>query len=229
MKVLIACEESQEVCNAFRELGHEAYSCDVQAPSGGHPEQHILSDAVATINSGIVTTMDGATHNIGCWDLLIAHPPCTYLSNAGARWLQAGHKLNQERYQKGLEAKDFFMKFYNAPIKYICVENPIPSSVYEMPKPTQTIQPYEYYGELHPWTKKTCLWLKGLPSLVPVEAVPPQGPYCPSGTSANKGIVRNRGAAKRGEDAKNRAKTFHGVAMAMAKQWDEFFKRENNK
>lgn len=84
MKVLIACEESQEVCNAFRELGHEAYSCDVQAPSGGHPEQHILSDAVATINSGIVTTMDGATHNIGCWDLLIAHPPCTYLSNAGA-------------------------------------------------------------------------------------------------------------------------------------------------
>lgn len=105
------------------------------------------------------------------------------------------------------------MKFYNAPIKYICVENPIPSSVYEMPKPTQTIQPYEYYGELHPWTKKTCLWLKGLPSLVPVEAVPPQGPYCPSGTSANKGIVRNRGAAKRGEDAKIEPK------HSMASQW----------
>lgn len=116
------------------------------------------------------------------------------------------------------------MKFYNAPIKYICVENPVPSSIYEMPKATQAIQPYEYYGAAHPWTKKTCLWLKGLQPLSPVESVISQGPYCPSGTSANKGIVRNRGAAKRGEDAKNRAKTFPGVARAMAEQWSEYLK-----
>lgn len=224
MKVLIACEESQEVCKAFRALGHEAYSCDVQEPSGGHPEWHIFGDAVAATRGGKIVTMDGVAHDIGDWDLLIAHPPCTYLSNAGARWLWAGHKLNQDRYQKGLEAKNFFMTFYNAPIKYICVENPVPSSIYDMPQYTQAVQPYEYYGKLHPWTKKTCLWLKNLPSLIPTEAVVPQGPYCPSGTSANKGIVRNRGAAKRGEDAKNRAKTFHGIALAMAEQWSEYLK-----
>lgn len=170
--------------------------------------------------------MDGIQHYVEQWDLLIAHPPCTYLSNAGARWLWAGHKLNQERYQQGLEAKEFFMAFYNAPIKHICVENPIPSAVYKMPKPSQMIQPYEFYGKDHPWTKKTCLWLKGLPNLVPVEAVEPKGPYCPCGTSANKGNVRNRGAAKRGEDAKNRAKTFHGVARAFAEQFTAYIESE---
>lgn len=224
MKILIACEESQEVCKAFRELGHEAYSCDIQEPSGGHPEWHILGDAIAATKGGQIATMDGIVHNIDCWDLLIAHPPCTYLSNAGARWLWAGHKLNQERYLKGLDAKAFFMEFYNAPIKHICVENPVPSSIYEMPKSTQTIQPHEFYGAAHPWTKKTCLWLKDLPALCPVEPVISQGPYCPSGTSANKGIARNRGAAKRGEDAKNRAKTFSGIARAMAEQWSEYLK-----
>lgn len=87
MKILIACEESQEVCKAFRSLGYEAYSCDIQPPSGGHPEWHIMGDAVAAVDGGKMTTMDGVTHDVGRWDLLIAHPPCTYLSNAGARWL----------------------------------------------------------------------------------------------------------------------------------------------
>ena len=206
-------------------LGHEAYSCDIQPPSGGHPEWHILGNALAALQGGQIVTMDGTQHYVEQWDLLIAHPPCTYLSNAGARWLWAGHKLNQERYQQELEAKEFFMAFYNAPIKHICVENPIPSAVYEMPKPSQMIQPYEFYGKDHPWTKKTCLWLKGLPNLVPVEAVEPKGPYCPCGTSANKGNVRNRGAAKRGEDAKNRAKTFHGIARAFAEQFSEYIER----
>ena len=103
VKVLVACEESQRVCTAFRELGHEAYSCDVQECSGGHPEWYIQGDVLPYIDgSCIFTTMDGAAHRIdGTWDLLIAHPPCTYLSNAGARHLWKGHVLNQERYEKG--------------------------------------------------------------------------------------------------------------------------------
>ena len=92
MKVLIACEESQEVCKAFRALGHEAYSCDIQEPSGGHPEWHIMGDALKAIEGGQVTTMDKQTHNVGKWDLLIAHPPCTYLTVTGNRW------FNTERY-----------------------------------------------------------------------------------------------------------------------------------
>lgn len=219
VKVLVACEESQTVCKAFRERGHEAYSCDIQEPSGGHPEWHILGDALKAIEGGQIVTMDGKAHDIGKWDLLIAHPPCTYLSNAGARWLFAGHKLNQDRYAKGLGAKDFFMKFYNADIPHICVENSAPSAIYEMPKASQSIQPYQYYGKNHPYTKKTCLWLKELPLLIPVEEVAPTGPYCPCGTHAHKGDARFYGAAKRGEDAKNRAKTFPGIAAAMAEQW----------
>lgn len=146
MNVLVACEESQEVCKAFRAKGHEAYSCDLQECSGSHPEWHIMGDALAVINGRCAfQTMDGARHEIsGTWDLLIAHPPCTFLSNAGARWLYKGGKLNQERYQKGLAAKDFFMKFYNADCPRIAVENPIPSSVYEMPQYSQTVQPYEH-------------------------------------------------------------------------------------
>lgn len=109
MRVLVACEESQAVCLAFRERGHEAYSCDIQEPSGGHPEWHILGDALKAVNGGQVTTMDGLAHNVGQWDLLIAHPPCTYLSNAGAcRLYPHKGKLDKARYAKGLEAKAFF-------------------------------------------------------------------------------------------------------------------------
>ena len=112
MKVLVACEESQRVCVAFRKRGHEAYSCDIQEPSGGHPEWHILGDALKVIEGGKVATMDGKMHEINRWDLLIAHPPCTYLSNAGARWLYAGGKLNEERYAKGLDGKKVFFYGY---------------------------------------------------------------------------------------------------------------------
>lgn len=157
MNVLIACEESQRVCMAFRERGHNAFSCDVQEPSGGHPEWHILGDALEIINPncgvGIsFETMDGMLHTItGKWDLLIAHPPCTYLSNAGARHLWKNHELNVERYNKGMIGREFFMKFYNADCPKICIENPIPSKIYELPKYTQIIQPYEHG---HPFTKK---------------------------------------------------------------------------
>ena len=116
MKVLIACEESQTVCKAFRARGHEAYSCDIQEPSGGKPEWHILGDALEAIKGGTIVTMDGQVHDVGKWDLLIAHPPCTYLSNAGARHLWKGGHLNPERVKRGIMAKDFFMEFYKANI-----------------------------------------------------------------------------------------------------------------
>lgn len=109
MKVLIACEESQRVCIAFRVCGHEAYSCDIQDCSGGHPEWHIKGDALEAIRGGTITTCDGVHHDIGKWDLLIAHPPCTYLSNAGAcRLYHHKGELDMERYRKGLAAKAFF-------------------------------------------------------------------------------------------------------------------------
>ena len=115
------------MCKAFRAKGHEAYSCDIQEPSGGHPEWHILGDALKAVKGGQVVTMDGVTHDIGKWELLIAHPPCTYLSNAGARFLYPKGVLNEQRLRKGLMAKDFFLRFLWADIPKIAVENPIPS------------------------------------------------------------------------------------------------------
>ena len=143
MKVLVACEESQEVCKAFRALGHEAYSCDIQEPSGGHPEWHILGDAVklAQMPISVFKTMDGKEHCVE-WDLLIAHPPCTYLSNAGARHLWKDHQLQADRVMLGIKARDFFMEFYRSPIPLRAVENPIPSRVFCMPEYSQAIQPY---------------------------------------------------------------------------------------
>ena len=150
------------------------------------------------------------------WDLIIAHPPCTYISNAGARWLYAGHRLNEDRYKKGIEGKQFFMRFLNADCPRIAVENPIPSSVYEIPKCTQVIQPYEF-GE--PWSKKTCLWLKGLPALKPTEIVTDHKPYCSSGSYSVTHDPKYKGASRKGGSAKSRSKTFLGVAKAMAEQW----------
>lgn len=209
MNVLVACEESQEVCKAFRAKGHEAYSCDIIDCSGGHPKWHIKGDALALINGNCsFMTCDGALHNIsGKWDLLIAHPPCTYLSNAGARFLYPKGELNEERLAQGLEAKDFFMQFYNADCDRIAVENPIPSRVYGLPPYSQTIQPY-MFG--HPVQKKTCLWLKGLPSLEPTNIVEKRQSTKIPGNWFNKGGK---------ERQKNRAKTFPGIAKAMAEQW----------
>lgn len=206
MRVLVACEESQEVCKAFRERGHEAYSCDIQECSGGHPEWHIKGDALEAIK--------------GEWDLIIAFPPCTYLSNAGAcRLYPQKGQLDVERYQKGLEAKGFFLSFINANCPRIAVENPVSSKIYNMPQHTQEIQPYLFDEEnKHPYTKKTRLWLKGLPKLKPTTPnKQPIGPYVPAGTGRKDRT--KYGAAKRGEDAKNRAKTFPGIAKAMAEQW----------
>lgn len=160
MKVLVACEESQRVCSAFRALGHEVYSCDIIDCSGGRYEWHIKQDVLPLLNGNCkFTTADGTEHTVsGKWDLIIAHPPCTYLSNAGAcRLYPKKGQLDQERYKKGLQAKAFFMKLYNADCEHICVENPIPSKVFEMPPYTQTIQPYEYG---HPYSKKLAYGLR---------------------------------------------------------------------
>lgn len=209
MKVLIACEESQTVCKAFRARGHEAYSCDIQEPSGGHPEWHILGDALEAIKGGTIVTMDGQQHDVGRWDLLIAHPPYTYLSNAGARHLWKGGHLNPERVKQGIMAKDFFMEFYKANIPRIAVENPVASSIFCLPKYSQIIQPFQFG---HPMKKRTCLWLKGLPMLIPTNIIPET--ECESTKVA--GNWYNKGGKER---QKNRAKTFPGIAKAMAEQW----------
>lgn len=219
MKVLVACEESQAVCKAFREKGHEAYSADIQDCSGGHPEWHIKGDVIPYINGNCkFKTMDGTEHTIeGKWNILIAHPPCTYMSNAGAcRLYPKKGQLNQERYQKGLEAKDFFLQFINADCDKIAVENPIPSKVFELPKYTQSIQPYEHG---HPFTKKTCLWLKNLPPLKPTEIVEPKGPYVCGNSEIWKKQAANGIVYGKEKSAKHRSKTFAGIAQAMAEQW----------
>lgn len=221
MNILIACEESQAVCKAFRAKGHNAFSCDIQECSGGHPEWHICGDVLPLINGNCkFTTMDGEKHEIsGKWDLLIAHPPCTYLSNAGAarlyKKIDGKSYCELERLNKGFEAKDFFMAFLNADCERIAVENPIPSGVYRLPRYSQVIQPYEYG---HPYSKKTCLWLKGLPTLNPTKIVDPMCSWVSGGSKKSDGTKReNCGTTFR--DSKTKSKTFEGIASAMAEQW----------
>lgn len=234
MTVLVACEESQRVCIEFRKRGHEAYSCDIEKPSGNHPEWHILGNVLDILNPdahwGYITedfpewcgidfrTMDGAYHRIdGKWDLIIAHPPCTYISNAGAcRLYPRKGELNQERFEMGMKAKEFFMTIYNADCPKICIENPLPSKAFAMPPYTQIIQPYQF-GD--PYSKKTCLWLKGLPPLKPTNILTEYKPYVSCHTSANKGNKDKSGVSRAGGAAKIRSKTFWGIASAMAEQW----------
>lgn len=219
MKVLVACEESQRVCIEFRKLGHEAYSCDIIPCSGGHPEWHILGDVTSIINGNcLFGTQDDKIHEIkGKWDMIIAFPPCTYLSNAGAcRLYPKKGELDLERYQKGLEAKAFFLKFLNADCPRIAVENPVSSKVFEMPKHTQEIQPY-MFG--HPYTKKTRLWLRGLPKLEATELVEPVGPYVCGNAEIWKKQAETGTVYGKEKSAKHRSKTFLGVAKAMAEQW----------
>ena len=220
MKILVACEESQRVCTELRKLGHEAYSCDIQEPSGGHPEWHILDDVLKYINGGVCfRTMDGTLHYFSMsdrWDMIIAHPPCTYLSNAGAaRLYPKNGLLNEERYQLGLKAKEFFMNLINADCDKIAVENPIPTRIYGLPPYSQIIQPYEF-GE--PYSKKTCLWLKNLPKLQPTDIVKPVCSWVSGGSKDSHGNKRSNTGMKF-RDSKTKSKTFPGIAKAMAEQW----------
>ena len=220
MKVLVACEESQAVAKELRRLGHEAYSCDLIPCSGGYPEWHIMGDALEAIKGGRVTTMDSQTHDIDKWDMLIAHPPCTYLSNAGARHIWKDHTLQPDRVKLGIHARDFFMHFWWADIPRIAIENPVPNGIFCMPKYSQIIQPYQFG---HPVTKKTCLWLKGLPNLEPTEVVKPEKGRIikkRDGTIRRSWWCMDQGKPFGGEErARLRAKTFPGIAKAMAEQW----------
>lgn len=217
MKILVACEESQAVTKELRRLGHEAYSCDIIECSGGHPEWHIMQDVLPLLNGNCsFNTCDCEKHHIqGKWDMIIAFPPCTYLTNAGARHLYKGGVLNKERFAKGLKAKEFFMAFFEADCEKIAIENPTPSRCYELPQKSQTIQPYQFG---HPFTKRTNLWLKGLPPLKYTEIVESERTWCPSGSYSGKHCEKHRGMFTK-DRAKNRSKTFTGIANAMAEQW----------
>lgn len=218
MKILCACEESQRVCNEFRARGHEAFSCDLLPCSGEHPEFHIIGDVLPLINGGcIFRTMDGVLHTInGEWDMIIAFPPCTFLSIASAcRMYPTAGKISEERLKRAYEARDFFMAFLNAKCKKIAIENPQPLKVIELPPPQQIIQPWQFaLSDEEYYTKKTCLWLKGLFPLVPVTTVKPLSvkPYVNAGSKGRtlKGVANN---------SIQRAKTFKGIAFAMAEQW----------
>ena len=204
MKVLVACEESQEVCKAFRELGHEAYSCDIQDCSGGHPEWHLKQDVLPLLYE--------------TWDLIIAHPPCTFLTVTGNRWFNVeryGDKAVQRQKDRE-EAIEFFMQFANAKCEKIAIENPVGIMSTYWRKPDQIIQPYEF-GE--PYEKKTCLWLKGLPYLQPTNIVsPPPRIYYESGKSMPAWYAYAWRLPKE-ERTRLRSKTFIGIAKAMAEQW----------
>lgn len=214
--VLVGCEESQAVTIELRKLGVTAFSCDIEPCSGGHPEWHIQEDLLKVIKGGHFITQSGERIFIDKWVALIAFPPCTYMSKAGARWMYpVKGVISPERYLKAIEAKKFFMELYNSDIPFKSLENPLPLKIIGLPKETQKIQPYQYG---HPYSKNTLLWLKGFPPLVPTNIIDTHTPYIPS----------NTGGAKRGTKAtihyinqKERSKTFPGIAKAMAQQWFE--------
>lgn len=159
--------------------------------------------------------MDGQAHDVGRWDLLIAHPPCTYLTNASAVRMRVKGKIVAERYKKAMDAKAFFMEFLDAQIPKIAVENPTPLKIVDLPPYTQAIQPYEYG---HPYSKRTCLWLRGLPPLQPTNILNNHEPYVNGGCKDANGNYRKFQGRKE-RDPKTRAKTFPGIARAMAEQW----------
>lgn len=216
MRVLVACEESQAVTIELRALGHEAYSCDILDPSGGHPEWHVQQDVIPLLSPPITfLTIDGTKHTVAKWDMIIAFPPCTYLTVTGNRWFNVekyGDKA-LERIQLREEAKQFFMAFANADCPKIAIENPVGVMNTSYRKPNQIIQPYQF-GD--PFEKRTCLWLKGLPNLVPTNVVePPARQQLKSGKSMPEWYSN----APKKDRAKIRSKTFPGIAKAMAEQW----------
>ena len=219
MNVLIACEESQVVCTAFRKRGYNAFSCDIMLPSGNHPEWHILGDVLPILNGGDFSTMDGKQHNIPKWDLIIAHPPCTFLTVTGNRWFNVeryGDKAIQRQKDRE-EAIEFFMQFANAKCERIAIENPIGCMSTMYKKPNQIIQPY-MFGD--PARKATCLWLKGLPKLTPTDIVEPIIIHYQNGKATDSPWHMETMKLPPKERAKARSKTFPGIAKAMAEQWD---------
>lgn len=218
MKILVACEESQRVCIAFRNKGHEAYSCDILPCSGGHPEWHIKDYVESVINGQVeFETEAGTLEAVGKWDMIIAFPPCTYFTCAGA--CRMFHKdkdgvshLDVDRYEKMLEMRNLFYLIYEAKADKIVIENPTYMKIAALPKHTQVIQPWQF-GE--PWTKRTCLWIKGVEPLKPTNVVEPSmGPWVNSGST-----YRRYGRSNEKSKSIDRSKTFQGIADAMAEQW----------
>ncbi len=222
MKVLIACEESQVVCQAFRKLGFESYSCDLQDCSGGRPDWHIKQDVLPLLNGRCqFYTCDNVLHIIkDKWDLIIAHPPCTYLTVTGNRWFNVdiyGNKAIQ-RFKYREDAIKFFMQFVNADCDKIAIENPVGIISTLWRKPDQIIQPYFFGDSVE---KKTCLWLKGLPLLVSSNVVaPPERVKFASGKSMPKWYADLWNLPNK-ERSRLRSQTFPGIANAMANQWSK--------
>ena len=229
MKVLVACEESQAVCKAFREKGHEAYSCDIVDCSGGHPEWHIKNNVLKFLNPTVLFinelpgiqffTMDNEYHCfIGKWDLIIAHPPCTYLTLAGNKWFNPEFADRfPDRQKQRKEAVDFFMAIAPADCDRIAIENPVGIMSSQWRKPDQYIEPY-MFGD--PEKKKTGLWLKGLPLLKPTNIVEPVIIHCKSGANEPRWHMETMHLPKE-ERSRLRSQTFIGIAKAMASQWSD--------
>ena len=218
MRVLIACEESQRVCTAFRARGWQAFSCDVQECSGGHPEWHIKQDVIPLLNGCCsFYTEDGKKHSIvGKWDLIIAHPPCTYLTLAGNKWFKPEFSDRfPDRQKQRKEAVDFFMAIANADCDRIAIENPVGIMSSQWRKPDQYIEPY-MFGDAE--KKKTGLWLKGLPLLKPTNIVEPVIIHCKSGANEPRWHMETMHLPKE-ERSRVRSQTFIGIAKAMAEQW----------
>lgn len=220
-KILVACEESQTVTKELRALGHIAFSSDILPCSGGHPGWHINGDVLPLLNGNCKFITQSGEKNliIGTWDMIIAHPPCTYLSNAGIAWFNEekyGDKARQRKKDR-LEAFSFFMKFADADCEKIAIENPVGWVNSHWRKPDQTIQPY-MFGD--PESKRTCLWLKGLPKLEPTKIVEPKVyAYYKRGKKKGKPIYWCDYKMFGEDRAKIRSKTFKGIAKAMASQW----------
>ena len=219
MKVLIACEESQAVCKEFRRLGHEAYSCDTEPCSGGRPEWHRREDVLPVLNEG--------------WDMVIAFPPCTYLTVTANKWYKdqpprkSGTLVGAERRQAREEAIEFFLAFANCGCNRIAIENPIGVISSRWRKPDQIIQPFQFG---HAERKSTCLWLKGLPKLSPTEIVTPISyvaagkKYSPTHYNSKRSLNRLDCLPPGKERSKLRSKTYPGIAKAMAEQWGGLIK-----
>lgn len=207
LNVLIACEESQAECEAFRRLGHKAFSCDIQpCKRNGHPEWHIKHDVTPYLD-GVTQfyTMDGKHHHLSRWHLIIAHPPCTYLCKVSSVQMVKNGEVQAERYEKMLEAREFFHRCLNANAPYVAVENPIPMARAQLPRPSMYLEP-SWFGVKY--TKKTLFWLKNLPPIMPKVVYP--DPKC---------FVTN-------SKGKYRSRTFPQVAKAIAEQWSNYICRE---
>jgi hypothetical protein len=206
--ILVACEESQVLTKALRNKGLPAFSCDIVDTSGDNPEWHIKRDAIKEAYSGK-------------YDAIIAFPPCTYMTKGSAcRMYPKAGIIDKERLKKGLEAKSFFMALWNAPVKKVCIENPVPLKVIDLPMHSQSIDP-SWFG--HPYSKKTLLWLRGLPPLFATDIIENPTPYLPSNTGGKKRgqKYKHSGAMSK----KDRSRTFEGVASAMASQWYKILSR----